>query len=62
MTSFFRFASKRATYLDDNISLAYTRCTHLSQVIKPQNKIIYTVLLLTFKTPIFTENNQHIQN
>jgi len=33
MTSFFRFASKRATYLDDKISLAYTRCTHLSQVI-----------------------------
>jgi hypothetical protein len=43
MTYFFRFASKRAIYLDDKISLAHAR-THLSQVIKSQNKIIYTVV------------------
>jgi hypothetical protein len=34
MTSFFRFANKRAIYLDGKISLAHERCTHLSQVIK----------------------------
>ena len=28
MTSFFRFAIKRAIYLDGNISLAHERCTH----------------------------------
>jgi len=33
------------------------RGTHLSQMIKSQNKIIYT-----FWTSIFTEKNQHIQN
>jgi len=41
--SYFRFANKRAIYLDCKISLAHARCTHLSQVIKSQNKIIYTV-------------------
>ena len=44
MTPFFLFASKRAIYLDGKISLAHARCTHLSQVIKSQNKIIYTVV------------------
>jgi len=44
MTSFFRFANKRAIYLDGKISLAHARCTHLSHVIKSQNKIIYTVV------------------
>jgi len=43
MTSFFRFANKRAIYLDGKISLAHARCTHLCQVIKSQNKIIYMV-------------------
>jgi hypothetical protein len=37
MTSFFHFVNKRAIYLDGKISLA-----HLNQVIKSQNKIIYT--------------------
>jgi len=58
MTSFFRFANKRAIYLDGKISLAHARCTHLSHVIKSQNKIIYTVV----NASIFTENNHHIQN
>jgi len=31
-------------YLDGKISLAHARCTHLSQVIKSQNKTIYTVV------------------
>jgi hypothetical protein len=44
MMSFFRFANKRAIYLDGKISLAHARCTHLSQVIKSQNTIIYTVV------------------
>jgi len=44
MTSFFRFANKRAIYLDDKLSLAHARCAHLSHVIKSQNKIIYTVV------------------
>ena len=44
MSSFFRFENKRAIYLDVKISLAHARCTHLSQVIKSQNKIIYTVV------------------
>jgi len=44
MTSFFLFVSKQAIYLDGKISLAQERCTHLSQVIKSQNKIIYTVV------------------
>jgi protein associated with RNAse G/E len=42
MTSFFRFTNKRAIYLDGKISLTHARCTHLSQVIKSQNKTIYT--------------------
>ena len=42
MMSFFLFVSKRAIYFDDIISLAHARCTHLSQVMKSQNKIIYT--------------------
>ena len=42
--SFFCFANKRAIYLDGKISLANVWCTHLSQVIKSQNKIIYTVV------------------
>jgi hypothetical protein len=41
MTSFFRFANKQAIYLDGKISLAHARGTHLSQVIKSQNNIIY---------------------
>jgi hypothetical protein len=44
MMSFFRFANKRAIYLDGKISLAHVRHTHISQVIKSQNKIIYTVV------------------
>jgi hypothetical protein len=44
MTSFFRFANKRAIYLDGKISLAHGWCKHLSQVIKSKNKIIYTVV------------------
>ena len=44
MTSFFRFANKQAIHLDGKISLAHAWCTHLSQVIKSQNKIIYTVV------------------
>ena len=36
MTSFFRFVSKQAIYLDGKISL--------SQMIKSQHKIIYTVV------------------
>jgi predicted small secreted protein len=44
MTSFFCFVSKRAMYLDGRISLAHVRCTYLSQVIKLQNKIKYTVV------------------
>jgi len=44
MTSFFRFANKRAIYLEGKISLAHARCTHLSQMIKSQNKIIYMVV------------------
>ena len=43
-TSFFRFANKRAIYSDGKIALAHARCTHLRQVIKSQNKIIYTVV------------------
>jgi len=42
--SFFRFASKGVVYLDDKISLVHARCTHLIQVIKSQNKIIYSVV------------------
>jgi hypothetical protein len=30
MTSFFRFAIKRAIYLNGKISLAHARCTHLN--------------------------------
>jgi hypothetical protein len=41
--SFFRFANKLVIYLDGTIPLAHARCTQLSQVIKSQNKIIYTV-------------------
>ena len=44
MTSFFHFANKRTIYLDGKISLTHAWCTHLSQVIKSQNKIIYTVV------------------
>jgi hypothetical protein len=44
LSSFFRFENKRAIDLDVKISLAHARCTHLSQVIKSQNKIIYTVV------------------
>jgi len=44
MISFLRIVNKRAIYLGCNISLAHARCTHLSQVIKSQNKIIYTVV------------------
>ena len=44
MTSFFRFVSKRAIYLNGKISLAHAWWTHLNQVIKSQNKIIYTVV------------------
>ena len=44
MTSSFRFPSKRAIYVDGKIVLAHARCTHLSHVIKSQNKIIYTVV------------------
>jgi len=44
MTSFFRIANKQAIYLDCKISLTHTQCTHLSQVIKSQNKIIYMVV------------------
>jgi len=33
VTSFLRFANKRAIYLDGKISLAHARCTHLSRVI-----------------------------
>jgi hypothetical protein len=44
MTFFFRFASKWVIYLDGIISLAHAQCTHLSQVIKSQHKIIYLVV------------------
>ena len=44
MTSFFRFVNKQAIYLDGQVSLAHARCPHLSQVIKSQNKIIYTTV------------------
>ena len=44
MTSFFRFANKRVIYLDGNIPLAHVQCTHLSQMIKSQNEIIYMVV------------------
>jgi hypothetical protein len=44
MASFFRFVNERAIYLDGKISLAHVQCTHLSQVIKSQNKIIYTIV------------------
>lgn len=40
MTYFFYFANKRAIYLDLH---KYIRGTYLSQVIKTQKKIIYTV-------------------
>ena len=43
-TSFFRFANKRAIYLVGKTPLAHARCIHLSQVIKSQNKMIYTVV------------------
>ena len=59
MTSFFSFVSKRAMYLDGRISLAHVRCTYLSQVIKSQNKIKYTVVNVL--NSIFTEKNQHIK-
>jgi flagellar biosynthesis regulator FlaF len=39
----FALQNKRAIYLDGKISLAHARCTHLSQVIKLENKILYTV-------------------
>jgi hypothetical protein len=44
MTSFFRFANKPAIYLDGSISIAHVQCTHLSQMIKSQNEIIYMVV------------------
>ena len=44
MISFFRFANKQAIYLDDKISLGHTWHTHISQVIKSQNKIINTIV------------------
>jgi len=44
MISFFRFANKRAIYLNGRISLAHGRSTHLSQVIKSQSKIVYPVV------------------
>jgi hypothetical protein len=44
LTFFFRFASKWVIYLDGIISLAHAQCTHLSQVIKSQHKIIYLVV------------------
>jgi hypothetical protein len=62
MTSFFRFTNKRTIYLDGKISLKHARCTHLSQVIKSQNKTIYTVVNVLNIYIIFTENNQHIKN
>jgi hypothetical protein len=54
MTSFFRFANKRAIYLDGKISLAHARCTHLSQVIQSKNQIIYTIVNVL---NIYVENN-----
>ena len=62
MRSFFRFTNKRVIYLDGKISLAHVRCTHLNQVIKSQNKTIYTVVNVLNIYIIFTENNQHIKN
>ena len=44
MPSFYQFVNKQTIYLDGKISLGHVRCTHLSQVIKSQNKIIYTVV------------------
>jgi len=44
MTSFFRVVDERAIYLDDKISLAHALYTHLSQLIKSQYIIIYTVV------------------
>ena len=41
--SYSNFANKRAIYLDGKISLAHARCTHLSQVIKLENTILYSV-------------------
>ena len=35
---------KRAISFDDKISIAHVKCTHLCQVIKSQNKIIYTIV------------------
>jgi hypothetical protein len=43
MTSFFRFENKRAIYPMIKSHL-HMHGTHLSQVIKSQNKIIYTVV------------------
>ena len=36
--------TNKQTYLEGKISLAHVWCTHLSQVIKSQNKIIYAVV------------------
>jgi hypothetical protein len=41
---FLRLVIKQANYLDGKIPLAHAWSTHLSQVIKSQNKIIYTVV------------------
>ena len=46
MTSYFHFVNKQAIYLDGKISLAHVRYTHISQVIKLQNKIIYTGVIV----------------
>jgi hypothetical protein len=52
ITSLFRFAHKRAIYLDGKISLTHARRTHLSQVTKSQNKIIYTVVNVLYSLKI----------
>ena len=52
MMFFFRIVNKPAIVL-------HVRWTHLSQVVKSHNKIIYTVVnVLKTSTSIFIENNE----
>ena len=57
MMFFFHTVNKPAIVLLCNFSLVHVRWTHLSQVIKSHNKIIYTVVNV-LKTSIFIENNE----
>jgi len=60
MTSFFRFVSKRAIYRLGIISLVHAPVHTFKPGYKIIKKNIYTVVIVL--TPIFTGNNQHIQN